>query len=330
MKTALQTVNPSAPAREISVITDEIRTIRQQANSMALFYAIEIGKRLVEAKQALPHGEWGDWLKNEVDFSQSTANNLMRLAEEYGSSQVSLFGMSANSQTFRNLPYSKALQLLAVPADEREAFAEEVHADEISVRELKEAIEARNKAEEEARIEREKTEELEDRLAEAEAKAKEADEKAAEAEEFRRQLAEMDKIAQSERAKANELGEKLKKAQADPKIPKAKLDKLREEAESAAKKETQKELEDLHAKVERAQKAAFDAQRDAQDAKERLEDAQKRLKTASPEVSAFKALFEQLQQTADRLRGMIQEISRNDPETGGKLAAALRAFGGTL
>ena len=57
------------PARDIGIVTAEIKEIRRDANNMALMYAIEIGRRLVEAKSVLPHGEWGDWLKNEVDFS---------------------------------------------------------------------------------------------------------------------------------------------------------------------------------------------------------------------------------------------------------------------
>ena len=68
--------SPSVPARDVSVITEEIRSLVKQANQMALMYAIEIGRRLLEAKSAVPYGQWGDYLKNEVNFSQSTANNF--------------------------------------------------------------------------------------------------------------------------------------------------------------------------------------------------------------------------------------------------------------
>jgi chromosome segregation ATPase len=67
----------------------------------------------------------------------------MKLYDAYGDNQASLFGASTNSQTFANLPYSKALALLSVPENERESFAEEVHAEEISLRELKEEIRKR-------------------------------------------------------------------------------------------------------------------------------------------------------------------------------------------
>ena len=330
MENNLQERPQNAPAREIGVITEEIRTLRGQANAMALIYAVEIGRRLMEAKETLPHGEWGDWLKNEVDFSQSTANNLMRLFQEYGSSQISIFGASVDSKTFANLPYSKALQLLAIPADEREAFAEKVKADELTVRELKKAIEERDQAKKIADFQKQLKEELAEKLEEAQQAATEAELRADEAEKLRNQLEEAKKQIEAQTKKSDELSAKLKQSEKDPKIPKATLDKLKKEAEDAAKKQTEKKIEDVKKRLDEAEAKANQAMLKELKARSELEEAEKKLKTASPEIAGFKALFEQLQQTADRLRGMIQEISRNDPETGGKLGAALRAFGNTL
>lgn len=126
---------PVAAQRDIQTVTTEIRTLHRQAQGMILNYAIEIGRRLKEAKSLLEHGEWGEWLETEVDFSRSTANNFMKIFEEYGAKQVSLFG-DANSQTIGNLPYTHALKLLAVPAEEREEFVEEHHVEDLSSREL--------------------------------------------------------------------------------------------------------------------------------------------------------------------------------------------------
>ncbi len=334
MENAVQTTQNNAPARDIAVITAEIKSIQQQANALALIYAVEIGRRLEEAKRALPYGEWGKWLENEVDFSQSTANNFMRLFEEYGSDQISIFGASVDSQTFAKLPYSKALQLLAVPKDEREAFAEEVGAADLSVKELKAAIEERDKALKIAEAQKKIKEELADKLDAAEIAAREALKKADEAEKYKNVLEELKKTYEKKRAEVDEYKEKLKKAESDPKIPKATLDKMKAEAEAAAKKSaeeaTKKALEEAKQKAETAQAEAIKARLAEKQARESLEEVQKKLKTASPEVSAFKALFDQLQQTAAKLKDMIQTISRDDSETGGKLAAALRAFGGTL
>lgn len=323
-----------APAREIGVITAEIKEICRQAQAMALLYAVEIGRRLEEAKRALPYGQWGEWLKTEVEFSQSTANNFMRLYEEYGSAQISIFGASVDSQTFANLPYSKALLLLAVPSDEREEFAEKVGAEDLSVKELKEAIAERDKAQKTADMQKKLKEELAEKLKASEDARLEAIEKASEAEHLQGLLNEAE--AETERAKkeAEDLRQKLKAAEKDPKIPKAKLDQIRKEAEEAAKKEAeakaQKALDEVKKKAEQAEAEATTAKLAEKMARESLEDLKKKLKTASPEVAAFKALFDDMQQTAARLHGMIDRIKADDPETAGKLSQALKAFGGTL
>ena len=328
-------INPnSAPARDIAVITAEIKSIQQQANAMALLYAVEIGRRLEEAKRALPYGEWGKWLENEVDFSQSTANNFMRLFEEYGSAQISIFGASVDSQTFAKLPYSKALQLLAVPKEEREAFAEEVGAADLTVKELKAAIEERDTARKVADMQKKLKEELAEKLKEAEDTAHDALLKADDAEKYKNQLEEMKQHYEREQVKAAELKEKLKKAETDPKIPKATLDKIRAEAETAAKKNaeeaTKKALDAAKKKAEDAEAEAIKARLAEKQAKDSLEEAQKRLKTANPEVSAFKALFDDMQSKAARLRDIIAKIRETDSETADKLAAALKKFGETL
>lgn len=140
-----------APARTVEVVTLEIRTLQRQAQQVILGYAIEIGRRLEEVKAVLPHGRWGDYLKNEVAYSQSTAQNFMRIFREYGASQQSLFGGVANSQALGNLPYTKALQLLALPdVEERERFVAEHDVESMSTRELDKALKERDAALKEA------------------------------------------------------------------------------------------------------------------------------------------------------------------------------------
>lgn len=136
--------------RTIGIVTQEINQLTAQAQRLILGHAIEIGRRLTEAKQMLSHGEWGKWLKEEIHYSKSSANNMMRIFDAYGSTQMGLFGPEANSQTFGDLEYSKALALLAVPAEEREQFAQEVDAEHISVRQLKAAIQERDAAQKQA------------------------------------------------------------------------------------------------------------------------------------------------------------------------------------
>ncbi len=51
------------------ILAAEIRTIKSQTGRMVLNASIEVGRRLTEAKAKLPHGSWGEYLKNEVDYS---------------------------------------------------------------------------------------------------------------------------------------------------------------------------------------------------------------------------------------------------------------------
>jgi hypothetical protein len=77
--------------RDIDIVTNEINSLLSQAQCLLLTFAVEIGRRLVEAKSLLPHGEWGSWLRERVGFSQSSANNYMKIFEEYGDEQITLF-----------------------------------------------------------------------------------------------------------------------------------------------------------------------------------------------------------------------------------------------
>lgn len=140
-------------ARPLPVIEAELDMLKQdtrQKETALLCNYIEIGRRLTEAKAQLHHGQWGDWLKKK-EFSQSTANNFMRLFREYGADQQSLFGGVVKSQTFANLTVSKALRLLDIQdEEERERFAAEHDVANMSVRELNEALKARDEAQEKA------------------------------------------------------------------------------------------------------------------------------------------------------------------------------------
>lgn len=133
--------------RTPEVIAAEIRSIDQQARKYVLQSAIEIGEKLIEAKEIVAHGEWGAWLKDNVNYSQSTATNFMNVAKEYKNS---------NSQALTNLSYTQAVALLSVPAEDRERFVEENNAAEMSSRELQAAIKEKQELERQLEEERER------------------------------------------------------------------------------------------------------------------------------------------------------------------------------
>jgi chemotaxis protein histidine kinase CheA len=335
----------SVSGREVDQLAREIQYYWRKGQAAVLDCAIEIGRRLTDAKGMLPHGEFGKWVDESFEFSHSSANTFMKLFDEYGADQLTLFGAVTESQTFANLPYSKALALLAVPREEREDFAKEVGAEELSVRELKKAIEDRKAAEARER-------ELEDKLAAAEIAKAAAEALAKEADESRAKVEKLEADLKKRRESELKLKDKLKAAESNPKIPEDVLTKLKEEAEAEAKaaqgaeiekkvaearaeagkgtEEILKQLEEAKAAQEAAESAQAQAEAIAKEATANLTEAQKKLKMASPTVTEFKALFEQVREIVKKMRAKIEVVRAEDPETATRLEAAMKAFGGSL
>ena len=324
----------SVSERDLGVIENEIKYYWRKGQAAALECMIEVGRRLCEAKVMIGHGGWGKWIEDNFEFSHSSANSFMKLYEEYGADQLTIFGAVAESQTFANLPYSKALQLLAIPREEREEFAREVGAEDLSTRELKKAIDEKLAAETRAR-------ELEHDLASAEIAKAEAEKRAREAAEASEKVKKLEEELEKRKGSEAKLKEKLKAAEKDPKIPKEVLEKLKAEAEAEAKAaqgaeiekaigDVQKQLEEAKAARDAAQEAKAQAEATAREAMDKLTDAQKRLKMASPSVTEFKALFDQVQEIAKKMKAKIEVVRAEDAETAARLEAAMKAFGASL
>lgn len=269
--------------RDLDTVAAEIRSF----TASMLVNIIEIGRRMVEAKAMLEHGQFLPWLKEATGYSSSTANNFMRLYEEYGSEQGSLFGAELNCQTFGNLTYSKALALLSVPKNEREDFVKENAVEELSTRELKVLI-----AERDAAIRRAET---------AEAEAREEKETA-------------DALLEE----ADGLREQVKQLQDRPQEVIVENDPAQialevEKAVSAAKKAHEKELASLQKKADAAQKEREQLQKALVAAEEKAktakQEAEKKAAEAGKQAEADAARWEQ---EAQRLK---KELAMADPVT---------------
>ena len=329
------------PSRTVETVTLEIRTLQRQAQQIMLSYAVEIGRRLEEVKAILPHGQWGDYLKNEVDYSQSTANNFMRIYREYGAAQQSLFGGEAKSQAFANLTYTKALRLLAIPdEEEREQFMTEHDVGSMSNRELdkalkerEEALEAAAAAQDEAQGARREADRLREELAgqaqvykakltsaEVEAKqARDAQEKAtAKAQRLQDALSKANTSAQAAEAEHTKMLQELEELRKRP----AEADT---EAVEAARKAA---IEEMTGKVDKAKEAKKKADTARKAAEEALAAAQKELadlKAKGPQVreltpEEIQAMtageVEKVQAaTTERMQALEKQLAQADPDT---------------
>lgn len=314
----------------------EIVTFDRQAKITAVSCAIEIGERLLEAKELVPHGEWGNWLKKNVNYSQSTANNFMRLYKEYGNDQGSLFTTLTNSQTIMNLDVSKALALTVLPPEEREEFVSEHDVESMSTRDLKEALqenkELKQQLEEKERqitqsasqldIAISERQKMQDKLNESvnrnagyekslqlkidAAKRLEAEKKAAE-----EKQKESEKKAQEFQRKMEEL--KRQKPEVDQQV----IGELRAEAEKQAERRFAQEIEKLRAEKEKAEQKATEAEEKNRQLQSKANSEQsKELIVFDEKFKSFQDSYNQINQliakmetpTADKVRGAVRKL----------------------
>lgn len=285
--------------RSIEIVTAEIYTIRDNAARVFMDSVVQIGRRLEEAKQLVPHGEWTDYLDTKLGYKPSTAQNYMRIAREFGDGQVGMSGKTA-SDFFGNLGYSQLLPLLGLPEEEREQLAEEHDLAGMSSREIAALVKERDEAKE--ALERAQ---------------KFSDEYGVEARRARKSLAdakgkmkvlEQDYKEQKEAAQAN--------AQTAAELQR-KLDELAEKA-NQPRELTEEEREALRAEVAAEQAEAVQA------AEARAAEALARLeKVKNPAAHKVNFLFGELSSTFNRLREALQELAQSDEEAAGKMSKAI-------
>ena len=302
-----------AMGRTPQKIGEEIRSLTYQAKCMTVYYGVEIGRRLVEAKKMVGHGAWGEWVKNETEFSQSTATRFMKVFEEYGAEQIGIFGAVENSSTLQNMSISNALRLLAVPKEEREEFAAEVDAEHISARELEHAIKERDEA-----------------LRKAEGLQKDLD-------------AKQDELNEAEQT-SDALLEELEALKSKPvevavQVDQKAIDRAAEEARAAAAKEWGAKLKEAKEKLSTAESERNSLKHQVKQLKKdaeavatggedvakltgEVEKLKKQLAMSDANIAAFKAKFEGFQAAFATVRGALDAL---EPEPRKKMAAALHA-----
>lgn len=271
------------------------------------------------------HGGWLDFLKNETEFSKSSAARFMQIAKEYGN--------NSNFPTLGNLSVSNALQLLAVPAEEREEFAEAVDAENLSARELEQAIRERDEARRQLEAERaalkladitsaldaekEKTAALRERTDAQAAKITELENRPVEV------AVQAADPADIEKAVADALAEAEKKHKADV----AALEKRRREAE--------KKQAELQAEAAKAMADLKNSTGRADELKHRVETLQSELEAAKAnaekiqkagaiqsdaDIAVFQSFFQAVQENFNRACGLMQKVKTRDAEKAAKLA----------
>lgn len=297
------------------ILAAEINSIKNQTRRIMLYNSIEIGRRLTEAKQLLPHGEWGKWLEKSVDYSQSTANNLMRIFEEYGADQLTLLEDNAKSQALGNLSYTQAIALLGVPEQEREKFVEEHDIEKMSTRELQKAIKEREQALKEK-------EELEEKLKAAEEKFKEEEEANIQLEE----------IIDKHYTRTQELSKELEETKQQLLKAQGKDDVEETERLQTLLSETESELLNSQRKIEELEKQLNEKPKETmketiiEKIPEKIEKELEELRRKAQDNTAalkFQLVFDDLSKKFREMLQTLKEIKETDTETYDKYSNAV-------
>lgn len=304
-----QTMAKPAEDRTIEAITGEILDAKRAGGEAIL----TIGRCLIEAKEMLPHGEWKDWLADRVEFSERAAQRFMRLAREW-----------SNPTALSDLGATKALTLLALPAEERERFMEDNNVIDMTTRQLEQAIKERDEARKAASAAKAEASTAE------QARVKMAEDmtllnaRLAGAREDREQAVESAKKLEAELAELkNRPVEVAVETVADPEA----LEKARAEAIA----EMQAKLDKAKERQKKAEAQAKEAQADLAQVKTQLQESERARKNAvlasDEDMATFQVLFQQTQDQANKMRGILLKLrGRPDSTAAQGVEKALRAL----
>ena len=272
--------------RTLPVIISEIHIIEHNVAKTALEGAVEIGARLQEAKEKVGHGNFEQWCQENLNYSKRTAENFMKVAREYGGST----GLISKTQALADFSITKALSLLKVPEEEREAFLEEHDIEGMTTREMEEAIRAANEERD---------------AANAEAKSAKSALKA--------KTEVMDKLSEELERKQKKLDRAEAKLKKEQEGRQAQIDAAIEDQKAEIEKKAQENAGAVLLKAETERK---DLQSENEALKRKLANA------GNESIVKFKILVDQLQDIFDQAGQCI--LIEQDAERAHKMNAALR------
>ncbi len=299
-------------------LTEKTNTLYQQMQligAMGIQMAAEAGRCLTVIKERVGHGNWGDWCKRNLQFSERKAQNMMKLSNEMREKN-SIF---SNPQTFADIEISKVYELLAAPEEVQKAMIENPESEDMNVREFKDEIRRLKEelAEERAK---EKINESEEELAQAKEKIEELtrqlslhqNEKSED--EWQKELNDLKSQIEKETKKAENAAEKLKAAQTE----------MEKKAETAAEEAAEKAKKEAAEKFKEENKFLIDSNRQAAEEIDRL---QKRIENnTQPEIAGFKIHADQLQQSFNACVEAAAHIETTDAEQAQKMRVALKTI----
>ena len=321
-------------------LTAEVNVKYRQAEQLAGMSAMmlaDAGRRLIEIKARIPHGQFETWCADNLEFSKSKAEKMMKLAERVAD-ENSLF---SKTETFTDIGISRVWALLAAPEEVAAEVIETNDVESMTVRELKAELarvkEEKEAAERKAEMIDHNNDDIRKELASMQRKLSET----VSEEEF----AEMQAAAQAQK---EDLTKELSEAKAEAADIQAKLDKAKEDLkkqkakqkdlEAARDEEVKKAIEGKTAEIEeqaaaRARESSQElldrTQRQVGDLQEYIEKLEaEKAKLSNTSLMEFKVYVDQLQDIYFKICDIITEENQRDEATGAKMQTALQKIVG--
>jgi len=290
---------------------------------------IGVHRTLRDLQELVEHGQWEDWLENSVGFSPSTARRYMQISREYG--EIS------KSATLRDLSYSNALRLLAVPEEDREEFVEDNDVENMTVKELEQKIknlesvnslseakaqkleEDLKKSEKDIESFSQREKDLVDQLNEIKETTPGGISESAQAEidKIRMEKLEEIKAIAKEKEAAETKAEKLKSQLEQQKKDQEQIvakerEKAAEEAKTEAKKEFEEEIQNLMETADKANKAKMEAEK-------------KLAISSDQDLTQISFLAKQIGQQLSELPALLKKIEEKDNAQAKNIRNGLKA-----
>lgn len=114
---------------------------------------IEIGKRLIEVKENLEHGQFLNWLESKVEFSRYTANRFMKIATEF-----------SNVSAVQHLGSKKLFLLAGLDEEDRQEVMKENKVEDMTTRELEQVVKEKKEIKKQLQEEQEYSNELQEEI----------------------------------------------------------------------------------------------------------------------------------------------------------------------
>ena len=117
--------------QKLNQLAAEINAIKEQVRETVYLSTCRIGEKLLLAKGAVGHGNWGQWLKDNVDYSERTAQNIITIYKNFNNKETKLFGTAPDAELLSKLNQSQLLALSSIKDEEKRTEFMNEHKEEL-------------------------------------------------------------------------------------------------------------------------------------------------------------------------------------------------------